>query len=37
MNEFKGMVSRKYDANFSTHCTVAYEKVTDSDNLRYVT
>ena len=37
MNEFMGMVSRKYDANFSTHCTVAYEKVADSNNLRYVT
>ena len=37
VNEFMGMVSRKYDANFSTHCTVAYEKVADSNNLRYVT
>ena len=37
VNEFMGMVSRKYDANFSTHCTVAYEKVEDSNNLRYVT
>ena len=37
MNEFIGMVLRKYDANFSTHCTVAYDKVTDSNDLRYVT